>query len=45
MDGLRINLQFEQYEPDQIELLFKRFDKGLGHLNFNGFSDIMLSLT
>ena len=34
MDGLRHNLNFTEYNPDCIHLWFKRYDKGLGHINF-----------
>jgi Ca2+-binding EF-hand superfamily protein len=45
MDGLRANLNFNDYTPDDVQLMFKRFDKGLGHINFNGFGDAILPLT
>ena len=45
MDGLRANINFIEYVPDDVQLLFKRFDKGLGHMNFNGFGDAVLPLT
>lgn len=34
MDGLRLNLEFTEYQPDDVTLLFRRFDKGLGHISF-----------
>lgn len=36
IDGLRINLQFTEYNPDDIYLFFNRIDfKMTGHITFN----------
>lgn len=45
MDGLRLNLDFKEYTPNDVTLLCKRYDRGLGHVAFNGFGDIILPHT
>lgn len=45
MDGLRLNLEFTEYRPDDVILFFKRYDRGLGHITFNGFGDAILPFT
>lgn len=45
MDGLRTNLQMADYCPDSVQLWFKRFDRGLGHINFHSFGEAILPYT